>query len=178
MAHASGTIGRSTRSATTGWPQGRPWRWSLAETRLQPLDAPIKLRFRDRARGRRSAVPTGGRRSWATRKCVCQSRKSCCQRRKSPLVVFVQTTRVRKVPHMRSMLFILATLFISSAASTVMADGPIIAFGEERDRIRNTPILERENRPFHFYGNTVRRMHARQQGLPMFRINSGSLLGR
>ncbi len=95
-----------------------------------------------------------------------------------PLVVIVQTTRVRKVPHMRTMLFILATLFISSAASTVMADGPIIAFGEERDRIRNTPILERENRPFHFYGNTVRRMHARQQGLPMFRINSGSLLGR
>jgi hypothetical protein len=41
------------------------------------------------------------------------------------------------------------------------ARGPIIARGAERDAIRSTHILNRPYRPLHFYGNTVRRRHAR-----------------
>jgi len=33
-----------------------------------------------------------------------------------------------------------------------------------REAIRQTPLLMRPNRPGHFYGNTVRRMHARRMG--------------
>lgn len=41
------------------------------------------------------------------------------------------------------------------------ASGPMIARGAERDAIRSTHILHRPYRPGHFYGNTVRRRHAR-----------------
>jgi hypothetical protein len=37
----------------------------------------------------------------------------------------------------------------------------VLLFGEERDKKDATPILQREYRPFHFYGNTVRRQHYR-----------------
>lgn len=63
---------------------------------------------------------------------------------------------------MKQWAFLLTLIFISAGASSALADGPIIAFGPERQQIRETPILERENRPLHFYGNTVRRRHARQ----------------
>ena len=33
-----------------------------------------------------------------------------------------------------------------------------------RQEIRQTPLLERPNRPGHFYGNTVRRLHKLQVG--------------
>ena len=33
-----------------------------------------------------------------------------------------------------------------------------------RQQIRQLPILERPNRPGHFYGNAVRRAHARRYG--------------
>jgi len=33
-----------------------------------------------------------------------------------------------------------------------------------RETIRQMPILERPNRPGHFYGNTVRRLHALRTG--------------
>jgi hypothetical protein len=42
----------------------------------------------------------------------------------------------------------------------------VIATGEERQKIRSTPIEQRPNRPLHFYGNTVRRMHHRGTPLP------------
>lgn len=35
--------------------------------------------------------------------------------------------------------------------------------GTARQTIRNTPLLERPNRPGHFYGNTVRRINERRQ---------------
>jgi hypothetical protein len=35
----------------------------------------------------------------------------------------------------------------------------VIARGALRDQIRATPILERPYRPFHFYGNAVRRAY-------------------
>ena len=41
---------------------------------------------------------------------------------------------------------------------------PIIARGQLRQEIKSTPILERPNRPLHFYGNTVRRLYARGTG--------------
>ncbi len=59
-------------------------------------------------------------------------------------------------------LFFSFILILPSHATA--ADGPVIAFGAEREEIRATPILERQNRPLHFYGNTVRRIHARQTG--------------
>lgn len=37
----------------------------------------------------------------------------------------------------------------------------VVLFGEERDAKDATPILEREYRPLHFYGNTVRREYYR-----------------
>lgn len=38
---------------------------------------------------------------------------------------------------------------------------PIIATGEQKKAIKSTDILDRPDRPFHFYGNTVRRRAAR-----------------
>ncbi len=43
---------------------------------------------------------------------------------------------------------------------------PIIARGAQREMIQNTPIELRPNRPFHFYGNTVRRNHYGYSRLP------------
>lgn len=63
---------------------------------------------------------------------------------------------------MKNWAFLLILIFVAATASSAVADGPIIAFGPERQQIRETPILERDNRPLHFYGNTVRRRHARQ----------------
>lgn len=63
---------------------------------------------------------------------------------------------------MRRGILALAFALLSSLGCQAMADGPIIATGAQRQQIRATPILERENRPLHFYGNTVRRAHARQ----------------
>lgn len=38
---------------------------------------------------------------------------------------------------------------------------PIVTFGNQRQQIRNTPLLERPDRPLHVYGNTARRRHSR-----------------
>ena len=43
---------------------------------------------------------------------------------------------------------------------------PIIARGAQREIIQSTPIELRPNRPFHFYGNTVRRNHYGYSRLP------------
>ncbi|MCB9922788.1 MAG: hypothetical protein H6822_11440 [Planctomycetaceae bacterium] len=45
--------------------------------------------------------------------------------------------------------------------SEVSASGPVIARGAEREAIKSQHILDRPYRPGHFYGNTVRRRHAR-----------------
>jgi hypothetical protein len=42
-----------------------------------------------------------------------------------------------------------------------IATGPVVAFGAERQAIKSQHILNREYRPGHFYGNTVRRRHSR-----------------
>lgn len=42
----------------------------------------------------------------------------------------------------------------------------VIARGAEREKLQNTPIVERPYRPLHFYGNTVRRRHYRGSAVP------------
>jgi hypothetical protein len=70
-------------------------------------------------------------------------------------------------------MLVAAILVSGTAVSTVSAssDGPgwlgvVVARGELKEQIENTPILERPNRPFHFYGNTVRRQYYRGTALP------------
>lgn len=72
---------------------------------------------------------------------------------------------------MKRLILTLVVAVMSSLGCQAIADGPIIATGAQRQQIRATPILERENRPLHFYGNTVRRVHARQtSGQPTFPV--------
>ena len=42
----------------------------------------------------------------------------------------------------------------------------IVPTGQERAIIKSTPIELRPYRPFHFYGNTVRRLHYRGNPIP------------
>ena len=74
-------------------------------------------------------------------------------------------------------LLVLAAVFSFSiwaefdSNSTAQAQEPgwypyVIARGQERDRIQNTPMHQRPYRPLHFYGNTVRRMHYRGTAMP------------
>ena len=44
--------------------------------------------------------------------------------------------------------------------------GVIVARGELKQWIDSTPIVERPNRPFHFYGNAVRRQYYRGSAVP------------
>jgi hypothetical protein len=46
------------------------------------------------------------------------------------------------------------------------AGSPMIARGAQREIIQNIPIELRPSRPFHFYGNTVRRNYYGQSMLP------------
>lgn len=55
-------------------------------------------------------------------------------------------------------------LLVSVAVAQESGRLPIIARGQERQEIKSTPILDRPNRPLHFYGNTVRRQYARSMG--------------
>lgn len=45
--------------------------------------------------------------------------------------------------------------------------GVVFATGIDKERIDNTPVHARPYRPFHFYGNTVRREYYRGNPLPM-----------
>jgi len=42
----------------------------------------------------------------------------------------------------------------------------IIASGAYRQQLESTPVVKRPYRPFHFYGNTVRRRHYRGTAIP------------
>jgi hypothetical protein len=42
----------------------------------------------------------------------------------------------------------------------------VLLFGEAREEKNATPILLRDYRPLHFYGNTVRRRHYRGKARP------------
>ncbi|WP_283433857.1 hypothetical protein [Neorhodopirellula lusitana] len=63
---------------------------------------------------------------------------------------------------------LLTSLVVPStfAPSVASADNPgwspvVIARGDYRTEIKSLPIERRPNRPFHFYGNTVRRRQSR-----------------
>lgn len=57
--------------------------------------------------------------------------------------------------------------FLSSAASQEPGwVGQVIKPADQRDEIRQTPIIHRPYRPLHFYGNTVRRMYYHGRVLP------------
>jgi hypothetical protein len=47
--------------------------------------------------------------------------------------------------------------------------GSVFAQGAELERIESTPIHLRPYRPFHVYGNSVRRMHYRGNPIPTWR---------
>lgn len=65
------------------------------------------------------------------------------------------------------LLLILVAVMISILsllpAKDASASGPIIATGAQRAAIKSQHILNRPNRPGHFYGNAVRRRHARRR---------------
>ncbi len=74
-------------------------------------------------------------------------------------------------------IFFCAVFAASSLVTTpVSANEPgwthgVVLFGEAREKKDATPILQREYRPLHFYGNTVRRKHYR--GTPVPSIGDG-----
>jgi hypothetical protein len=78
----------------------------------------------------------------------------------------------------------LASLFGFASAGAAQEPnwyGVIVARGELRQQIESTPILERPNRPLHFYGNTVRREYYRGTALPAprdFARGTAALIGR
>jgi hypothetical protein len=69
--------------------------------------------------------------------------------------------------------FILSAVYMFAAPNAARAadNGPgwlgvVVARGELKQEIESTPILDRPNRPFHFYGNTVRREYYRGSARP------------
>ena len=82
---------------------------------------------------------------------------------------------IEEEPTMRiRLLIVLGATYLLSFVSTANAFEPnwsneIITFGARRQQIESMDILERPYRPFHFYGNTVRRSHYRGWPLPTAR---------
>jgi hypothetical protein len=69
-----------------------------------------------------------------------------------------------------SLIIVFSALFLGPERSAVAEPGwspVIIATGAYREQIRATPIELRPYRPFHIYGNTVRRIHYRGTPLPI-----------
>ena len=69
-----------------------------------------------------------------------------------------------KLSHFFVAVFVLVAL--AATSHSLLAQEPIwypyvIARGQDRAVIENTPMELRPYRPFHFYGNTVRRLHYR-----------------
>ena len=65
----------------------------------------------------------------------------------------------------------IATVCILLTTSTARSQeppwtGPVIARGLDRAAIKSIDMLQRPYRPFHFYGNTLRRAYYRGQALP------------
>lgn len=70
------------------------------------------------------------------------------------------------------------TLVISAVAAAALVpvcpvdaagagfDPRIVTFGESREQLQNTPMLDRPYRPLHVYGNTARRRHTRSVTKP------------
>lgn len=58
---------------------------------------------------------------------------------------------------------IIAFIVVAVGTYSIAADSDvskrIIVTGKQREQLRATPIVNRPNRPLHFYGNTVRWIH-------------------
>ncbi|TWT32662.1 hypothetical protein [Blastopirellula retiformator] len=65
-----------------------------------------------------------------------------------------------------SLLALLALSFclIGAGQSSAAWFDVIVTTEAQRDAIRSQPLLHRPNRPGHFYGNTVRRVHHWRHG--------------
>lgn len=50
---------------------------------------------------------------------------------------------------------------VASASETNSSIG-VVATSKQREQLRATPIVNRPNRPLHFYGNTVRWLYHRR----------------
>lgn len=61
---------------------------------------------------------------------------------------------------------VFAALTESATARNSNFDPRVITFGETREQIKSTPMVDRPNRPLHFYGNSVRRRHGRAVSRP------------
>ena len=73
----------------------------------------------------------------------------------------------------RILIALTITLAMAAAAETASAQSanrsrtvatPARARAAQREAIRQMPLLTRPDRPGHFYGNTVRRVHRRRHG--------------
>jgi hypothetical protein len=71
-----------------------------------------------------------------------------------------------------SMVVVFATPSAAPAAETGWIP-VVVARGELKQEIESTPIVDRPNRPFHFYGNTVRRRYYRGSAAPRTEDNRG-----
>ncbi len=69
-------------------------------------------------------------------------------------------------PVILSPIVALVLLSAISSAQEPGWSGQVIAFGQQREQIRSTPIEQRPYRPLHFYGNAVRRAHYHGSVLP------------
>ena len=68
------------------------------------------------------------------------------------------------------MLAVLVTLAVTMSRARAAEPGwagQVVARGEMRQQLDATDILERPYRPFHFYGNTVRREYYRGTPAPL-----------
>jgi hypothetical protein len=61
---------------------------------------------------------------------------------------------------------VFAAFLQPAAARNSNFDPRIITFGESREEIKNTPMVDRPYRPLHVYGNSVRRRHGRSAPRP------------
>ena len=77
-------------------------------------------------------------------------------------------------------LLILGTISSASHAQEPGWWGVVIAPRSIRPQIESTPIINRPYRPFHFYGNTIRRRYYRGTGilLPRDVVQGGRALVR
>jgi len=78
--------------------------------------------------------------------------------RHTPPVCLIHTMRTLVISAGAAAMLVLAS---SAHAASTGFDPRIIAFGEAREQIKSTPMLDRPYRPLHVYGNTARRRHNR-----------------
>jgi hypothetical protein len=74
---------------------------------------------------------------------------------------------MRKLIWLTTVLFLVGVEFNPVSGAEPGWSPVIIATGHYRDQIRAMPIETRPYRPFHFYGNAVRRRYYRGSAMPL-----------